>query len=121
MKVNRGIALVNMLFFAIIFSIIAAAMLSLIASTTLHMEHDIRRAKAFYVADAQLCFATDHLRRTMTPYCNGFCLAQIPWGIDLSGAVKSTKGATIDHFVHITPFAVYNPVDIRAIVDYSRN
>lgn len=56
--------MINMLVFFILFSILAAVLLSLLSSHTRFMETDIRRIKGYYASEAANVAALDSLRRT---------------------------------------------------------
>jgi type II secretory pathway component PulK len=64
MKISqKGLAIVSMLIFVVMFSILASVLLSLVSSQTRLMEHYIRRIKGYYVAEAGAISAWDALRR----------------------------------------------------------
>jgi Tfp pilus assembly protein PilX len=75
---RHGLAIVNMLLFVIIFSLLAASMLSLASSSTRQIESDIRRIRGFYAAEAAYVEATNRLRAGLS--VNG--TYAIPWGVD---------------------------------------
>lgn len=64
MKISqKGLAIVSMLIFVVMFSILASVLLSLVSSQTRLMEHYIRRVKGYYVAESGAVCAWDALRR----------------------------------------------------------
>ena len=80
---RRALAIVNMLIFVIIFTILSGILLSLVSSNTRLMEHHIRRTKGYYAAEAGNVLALDALRRNPAgpfPTSNN-----VEWTYDLSG------------------------------------
>lgn len=91
MNSKKALAILNMLIFVFIFTIMAGIILSLVSSHTRLMERHIRRLKSFYVAQAGSVAALDQLRRT------GAAAASyaVDWAYDSGGSPISTKTATI--------------------------
>ncbi|MGE5279641.1 MAG: hypothetical protein ACM3L6_02710 [Deltaproteobacteria bacterium] len=89
---KRGLAIVTMLVFVVVFSILAASMLALASSSTRQIESDIRRIRAFYALDAAFSEAQNRLRNGV-PETGVY---NIPWGIDdATGAVVATIPITV--------------------------
>ena len=79
---RRALAIVNMLIFVIIFTILSGILLSLVSSNTRLLEHHIRRTKAYYAAEAGNVLALDALRRSATfPTSNS-----VEWTYDIGGS-----------------------------------
>lgn len=60
---RKALAIVNMLIFVVIFSILSGVILALVSSHSRIMESSIRRTKAFYVAEAGHVSRFESLRR----------------------------------------------------------
>jgi|GEM_PF-2540532 len=89
---RRGLAIVNMLIFVVVFSLLAATMLGLMSSSTRQVEADVRRIRGWYAAEAINVLAM-HKMRLNAPV-NAAEIA--PWSIDEgSGAVVGTKGVVV--------------------------
>jgi len=84
---KRGLAIVNMLIFVIVFSLLAATMLGLMSSSTRQIEADVRRIRGWYAGESANVWVMDLLRR-------GQAVAgsyAIPWSVNEgTGAVVST-------------------------------
>jgi hypothetical protein len=87
---RKGLAIVNMLIFVVIFSILSGVVLGLLSSSTRDMEKSIRRTKGFYVAQAGIVYALDAMR------LSGSLPAaiNIPWTHDSAGNVQTVKTVT---------------------------
>jgi len=87
---RRGLAIVTMLIFVVVFSMLAATMLGLMSASTRQIEADVRRVRGWYAAEAANVIAADRLRK-------GQALAgayAVPWSINTgTGAVAGTKSA----------------------------
>ena len=60
---RRGLAIVNVLIFTLIFTILAGITLTIVSSQTRLMETHIRRVKGYYVAESGAVAAFDSLSR----------------------------------------------------------
>ena len=79
---RRALAIVNMLIFVIIFTILSGILLSLVSSNTRLLEHHIRRTKGYYAAEAGNVLALDALRRSAAfPASNS-----VEWTYNLGGS-----------------------------------
>ena len=63
---EKALAIVNVLIFIIIFTILSGVLLSLLSSHTRFLEENIRRTKGYYASEAASVAAFDSLRRTGT-------------------------------------------------------
>lgn len=91
MDLKKGLALINMFIFVILFTMMATVLLSLLSSHVRLMERHVRRTKAFYAAQAGSVAALDQIHRT------GAAAASytIDWSHDLTGAVISTRNVAV--------------------------
>lgn len=53
MRTERALAILSMLIFLIIFTMMSGILMSLLSSHTRMMEHYIRRTKGYYAAEAE--------------------------------------------------------------------
>lgn len=89
---RRGLAIVNMLIFVVLFSLLAATMLGLMSSSTRQIEADVRRIRGWYAAEAANILAQDRLRRNQALAAS----YAIPWSINEgSGAVVGTTTVNV--------------------------
>jgi len=84
---RRGLAILNMLIFVVVFSLLAAAMLGMMSSNTRQIETNVRRIRGWYAAESVNVLLADRLRL-------GQAIAgsySIPWSFDPStGAILSS-------------------------------
>ena len=112
---QRALAIVNMLIFVIIFTILAGVLLSLVSSNTKLLEHDIRRTKALYAAQAGSVLALDALRRNATFPVND----NLDWAYyDLAGTGVIYKTVTMAGQPGVGPS---NTTAVNATSDYTLN
>lgn len=64
---NEALAIVNMLIFVFIFTILSGIVLALLSSHTRLMESNIRHVKAYYVAESGSVAAFEALRKGNVP------------------------------------------------------
>ncbi len=89
---RRGLAIVSMLIFVVVFSLLAATMLGLMSSSTRQIEADVRRIRGWYAAEAANILAREVLRLEQ-PLATSYA---IPWSIDEnSGAVVGTTNVNV--------------------------
>lgn len=91
MSLRKGLALINMFVFVILFTMMAAVLLSVLSSHVNLMERHVRRIKAFYAAQAGSVAALDQYRRTGAAPAS----YTIDWSHDSAGGVISTKNVVI--------------------------
>ena len=60
---KNALAIVNMLIFVVIFTVLAGVVLALVSSHTRLMESDIRRIKGYYASEAGTVAAIESLRK----------------------------------------------------------
>lgn len=90
---RSALAIVNMLIFVVIFSILAGVTLALVSSHSRIMESSIRRTKAYYVAEAGHVARFESLRRGL-PFSN----PAVEWSFNPStGAPSGNKTATVTY------------------------
>ncbi len=114
MSSSRGLAIVNVLVFTILFTILAGSLLVLVSSHTILMEDTIRRTKAFYVAEAGYVHAMDLVKVGLPP-----TNPQVEWSVDgVSGATLSYNTPAVEVF----PGAGLNgSMLINSTCDYTPN
>ena len=87
---KKAIAIVNMLIFVFIFTILSGIILFLVSSQARDLESSIRRTKAYYVAEAGTVAALENLRKGAT----GNLTVPVDWAYSLTtGAPIQTKNA----------------------------
>jgi hypothetical protein len=85
---NKGLAIVNMLIYVVIFSILSGTILSLLSSSTRTLERDIRRTRGFYASQAATVMALDRMRQgSAFPGGN----INLPWSHDMFGNIVAYK------------------------------
>ncbi len=62
MTQRPGLAIINMLIFVVIFSILSGIVLGLLSTNTRSLEKDVRRTKAFYATEAGAVYFLDRYR-----------------------------------------------------------
>lgn len=88
---RKALAIVNMLIFVVIFSILSGVVLSLVSSHSRIMESSIRRTKAYYVTEAGHVSRFESLRRGSAVFN-----PSVEWSFDPStGAPSGYKSATV--------------------------
>lgn len=80
MRTERALAILSMLIFLIIFTMMSGILMSLLSSHTRMMEHYIRRTKGYYAAEAGSVAAYESMRSGGGPYDQ-----QVDWLYDLNG------------------------------------
>jgi type II secretory pathway pseudopilin PulG len=90
---RQGLAIVNMLIYVVIFSILSGVVLGVLSSSTRNLEQHIRRVKGYYVAEAGTVFAIDQLRRNGT-FPASF---NVEWNYNLAGSPTVTKTMTFSN------------------------
>ena len=101
---KNGLAILNMVFFVFIFTMLAGVILRITASHTILVEHHIRKGKAFYVAEAGLVSSMDAMRRGTAPIP-----VSVPWSLNvLTSLPMGIKTAIVD----VTPSAGWEGADI---------
>ena len=85
---RRGLAIVNMLIYVVIFSILSGVVLGVLSTSTRELEKNIRRTKGFYTDQAGMVFALDQLRQS-----NTFPIGPlgVPWVHDIAGNAIASK------------------------------
>jgi hypothetical protein len=79
---RRALAIVNMLLFVMIFTILSGILLTIVSSHTRLLEHHIRRIKGYYAAEAGSVLALDALRKGAAIPPN----LSIEWSYNLTGS-----------------------------------
>lgn len=119
---RAGLALVNMLFFVTVMTILAGVVMSLAGTNTRTLENHIRRMKAYYACQAGIVYRFDIARRTMTPATGVIPPSAAPlsvvWNLNANPPL-STKVVTFTSVAAAAPM----PVSIyrfTATCDYSQ-
>ena len=81
---RRGLAIINMLLFVLIFTILAGITLTIVSSQTRLMETYIRRVKGYYVAESGAVAAFDSLSRG-----EALPSPSVEWSFDPSSGVPT--------------------------------
>lgn len=87
---RRALAIVNLLLFTVMFTILSAVILMILSSHVKAMEHHIRGVKAFYATEAGVVVALDAMRRSVAVPGS----VAVPWSHSLAGGVLNTKPVT---------------------------
>ena len=89
---KRGLAIVNMLIFVLVFSLLAGTMLGLMSSSTRQVEANVRRIRGWYAAEAANVIASDRMRKNQAVAAT----LALPWSINPgTGAVAGTAGVNV--------------------------
>lgn len=89
---RRGLAIVNMLIFVIVFSLLAGTMLGLMSSSTRQVEANVRRIRGWYATEAANIIAVDRMRKNQAVAAS----LAMPWSIDPgTGAVVGSTGVNV--------------------------
>lgn len=87
---KRALAMLNVLIFVIIFTILSGVILALVSTHTRQMETNIRRIRANYVSEAGNVARFDAYRRGVA-----FSGPPVEWAFDSAGNPTSTKTPTV--------------------------
>ncbi|HAJ56859.1 MAG TPA: hypothetical protein DCL35_03705 [Candidatus Omnitrophica bacterium] len=87
---DRALAILNMLIFCVIFTVLSGVILALVSSHTRQMETNIRRTKAFYVSEAGNVASYDSFRRNVA-----FSNPSVEWSFNAAGNPTATKPAAV--------------------------
>lgn len=114
---RRALALLNVLIFVLLFSIMSGIILTLVSSQTKLLEHHIRRIKGYYGAEAASIAALDLLRRTGS-MSNPFFPPAIDWTYDTATGNPTTYRQAI-----VSPQSSLIPdsMALNATFDYTLN
>ncbi|MDD5538151.1 MAG: hypothetical protein PHF12_04205 [Candidatus Omnitrophica bacterium] len=121
--IPNGLAMVNMLIFVIIFTVLSGVMMTVVSSSSRLLEQHVRRAKAYYAAEGAAVYAMDWARR------NGGAGAYVirpvvgpgtmPWSFDPSGNILTLKAAAFSSSASATgPSSTYQ---VNGSVNYALN
>ena len=97
---RRSLAIVNLLIFTFIFTILSGVLLIIVSSQTRLMESNIRGVKARYAAEAGIVAAIENIRKSTSPMP-----VSVEWAFDSAtgnpsvlktNAVAKADGAGID-------------------------
>lgn len=98
-KLTGGLAIVNMLIFLFIFSMLALTIMTVASSNTRLLEGHIRRNKAAYAAEGLLILRLDQARRGITPAAGIVAPVTgggaVPWTFNLAGNQVGAITATV--------------------------
>jgi Tfp pilus assembly protein PilX len=80
MSGRRGLAIVNMLIYMVLFTILAGTLLTIVSSQTRLMERRIRQVKADYAAESAIVEYLDRIRRGVcNPAVANATTIAVPW------------------------------------------
>jgi len=120
---KNGLAMVNMLIFVIMFTVLSGILMTVVSSSSRLLEQHVRRTKAYYAAEGAAVYAMDWARRnggagnyvirpTVGP-------GVMPWSFDPSGNVLAVKTATFASSASTTgPSSTYQ---LNGTVNYQLN
>ncbi len=117
MRSAKALAILNMLIFVVVFTMMAGIILTLVSSQTKLMEHHIRRIKGYYGAEAAAVAAIDLLRRTGT-MSNPYTPPPVDWTYDTATGNPMLYKSGI---VRPTASWVPDSVALNASFDYTVN
>jgi hypothetical protein len=96
-NMSNGLAMVNMLIFVIMFTVLSGVMMTVVSSSSRLLEQHVRRAKAYYAAEGAAVYAMDWARRNggagnyvIRPVVGP---GSMPWSFDPSGNILTPKTA----------------------------
>jgi hypothetical protein len=105
---RRALAIVNMLIYVVLFTILAGIMLTIVSSQTKFMERRIRQLKADYAAESAIVEYLDRIRRgVVNPNASNSTTIAVPWTYRDPGEGDSDV-TTRDVLVTYTPGAGLN-------------
>ena len=111
---RQGLAIVNMLIYVVIFSILSGVVLATLSSSTRELEKNIRRTKALHLSQAAIVFAIDQLRLANTCPASAF----VDWNYDLAGNSQGAKQITLTSTAGAGPSGT---MQIDAATNYTFN
>ncbi len=94
-----GLAMVNMLIFVIMFTVLSGIMMTVVSSSSRLLEQHVRRKKAYYPTEAAVIYAIDAARRG--GWAGSYVIrptpqnVNVPWSFDPSGNPLTVKTATV--------------------------
>jgi len=88
---RRGLAIINLLIFVVMFTIISAALLGMLSSSTRQIEADVRRIRGWYAAEAANVIVRDMVLRGEVPPAQ----VVVPWSVDNAGTPSSTTAVNV--------------------------
>jgi len=96
MRCLRGLAILNMLIFVILFTIVSGIIMTIASTQTRLIERYIRRTKAVYAAEAGAVVGSDYQRRNAW-FFN--LPVRVDWDYDLvPGVIRLNKTTTVTWF-----------------------
>ena len=116
---RRALAILNVLIFVLLFSIMSGIILTLVSSQTRLLEHHIRRIKGYYGAEAASVAAIDLLRRTGS-MPNPFFPPAIDWTYDTATGNPASYKQGIVSPTSAIPVPL-GTLGINATFDYTGN
>ena len=75
-----GLAMVNMLIYVVIFTILSGAVMTVSSSRTRLLEEHVRRTKAYYLAEGAAVYAMDQARRSGNAFSGYVFMRPFPIG-----------------------------------------
>jgi len=120
---SSGLAMVNMLIFVIMFTVLSGVMMTVVSSSSRLLEQHVRRAKAYYAAEGAAVYAMDWARRNggagnyvIRPVVGP---GNMPWSFDPSGNILTLKAASFSSSASATgPSSTYQ---LNGSVNYQLN
>jgi len=116
--IPSGLAMVNMLIFVIIFTVLSGIMMTVVSSSSRLLEQHVRRTKAYYAAEGAVVYAMDAARRSgvvrPTPQD-----VNLPWTFDSSGSILTVKTASVQSSA--TPIGPISTYEVNGTVNYQLN
>lgn len=110
---RRALALINVLLFVLIFTILAGITLTIVSSQTRLMETHIRRVKGYYVAESGAVSAFDSLSRG-----EAISIPSVEWTYDSATGVP-TSWRTPSSLTSEPDWGAYSVTRINSTFNYS--
>lgn len=121
--ISRGLAMVNMLIFVIMFTVLSGVMMTVVSSSSRLLEQHVRRTKAYYQAEGAVVYAMDAARRS--GWAGNWVVrptpqnVNLPWTFDSSGSILTVKTASVQSSA--TPTGPISTYEVNGTVNYQLN
>ncbi|QAT17174.1 D-erythrose-4-phosphate dehydrogenase [Candidatus Velamenicoccus archaeovorus] len=122
-SISRGLAMVNMLIFVIMFTVLSGVMMTVVSSSSRLLEQHVRRTKAYYQAEGAVVYAMDAARRS--GWAGNWVIrptpmnVNMPWSFDSSGSILTVKTVAVQSSA--TPTGPISTYEVNGTVNYQLN
>ncbi|MFA5039792.1 MAG: hypothetical protein WC732_08975 [Candidatus Omnitrophota bacterium] len=122
--VRTGLAMVNMLIFMIVFTILSGIVMTIASSSTRSLESHIRRNKAYFASEGAIVLVIDGARRSISnitglaaPLSSN---VPIPWSFTTAGTLAASKNVFVTRANATAPMptTIYR---VNGSMNYSQN